>query len=44
MAALKAHDKDKVTKAMHKHVANQAVAVKQVIQRQDEENKEAESK
>ena len=33
--ALKARDKEKVTKAMHTHVANQATAVKAVIQEQD---------
>ena len=38
--ALKAHDKDKVTEAMHKHVMNQAMAVKEVIQMQDQQNQE----
>ena len=38
--ALKAHDKDKVTEAMHKHVMNQAMAVKEVIQMQDQRNQE----
>ena len=38
--ALKAHDKDKVTEAMHKHVTNQAKAVKEVIQMQDQQNQE----
>ena len=38
--ALKAHDKDKVTEAMHKHVMNQAKAVKEVIQMQDQQNQE----
>ncbi len=35
VSALEARDKERVTEAMHKHVANQAVSVKAVIQEQD---------
>ena len=34
--ALEARDVDRVTKEMHRHVSNQAVAVKEVIQKQDD--------
>ena len=37
--ALEARNLELVTTEMHTHVANQAVAVKAVIQRQDEEKK-----
>ncbi len=39
VSALEARDMELVTQEMHTHVANQAVAVKAVIQQQDEENK-----
>ena len=39
VSALEVRDKKLVTSEMHTHVVNQAVAVKAVIQKQDEENK-----